>query len=245
MSNITKNLLLALTMVCIIALIVFCIQLIVLNRGVTPDSPGATVSGGSQQGSSSGSGSGTGASAGSGDSIGGSQDGDFDDGDIGDGGPDGGNDPGSSSGVVRPPPQGTRRSIAVTPTNRLIVYSDDTLFEYIEGDLDWWFIYTGQGEATFEIQFSSVVSQGGISVHTEEFLNNYANTRNASVTREESIHGSSLRGYHAIARVGTGTYEVWMHPMTNSDLALAFIIYYENERQRESLYDMLSWLDIE
>jgi len=245
MSKITKNMLSVLTLICVIALIVFCIQLIVLNRGGTPDSPGAGISGGTQQGSGGASGSGTGTSTGSEDSDDGSQTGDGEDGDTGDGESGTGSDPGSSSGVVRPPPQGIRRSIAVTPTNRLIVYSDDTLFEYIEGDLDWWFIYTGQGEATFEIQFSMIVSQGGISAHTENFLNTYANTANASVTGEESIHGSSLRGHHAIARVGTGTYEVWMHPMANSDLALAFIIYYENERQRESLYDMLSWLDME
>jgi len=236
MSNITKNLLLALTLVCIIALVVFCIQLIVLNRGVSPTTPGATVSGGSQQGSQGSSGSET--NDPDSDDING-EDGFQDD----DGYDNGGED--HTPPVVRPPPHGTRRTIAVTPDSRLVVYSDDEQFEYVEGDRDWWFIYSGQGEAALEIQFTLIVTQGGISVHTQEFLNNYAGSTNATVTGEESIHGSSLTGYHASATVGSGTYEVWIHTLTDSDLALAFVIFYENERQRELLYDMLSWLDFD
>ena len=217
MSNITKNLLLALTLVCVIALVVFCIQLIIINRGVDPIEPGSVISGGSQQGS--------------------------------EGSGDGEDDPGEANtpapATPRPPPQGTRTSIRINPdTNaQLIIYYREELFNFVVGDLDWWFEYI-QGEATLEIAFT-MITTGGIIAHTETFLNDYTGGGTAEFTGEESIQGSSLMGYHASARTGTGTYEVWIHNLEGSDLALAFVIYYENEQQRDALYQILSSMDME
>jgi len=226
-NNITKNLLLGLTLICIIALVVFCIQLIVLNRGVAPVEPGATVSGGSQQ-------------SGSDSSVSG------EDGDSSHSGANGEN--GSDSApplVVRPPPQGTRRVLPITQGSRLVTFSDDDLFYFSEGDMGWLYEYSGQGEATLEIAFTLIVAQGGVSEHAVSYLNTYAGIGNAIYTGEESLHGSPLRGYHASSAIGAGTYEIWIHILPDSDLALGFIIYHETEHQRESLYNMLSWLEME
>jgi len=227
MSNITKNLLLALTLVCVIALIVFCIQLIVINRGVDPVVPGTTVSGGSQQGDEDP------------DSNGEQANGEDGDGSL--------NVDNATASVVttpRPPPQGTRESILVSEDNRLIIYVREELFEFVVGDLDWWFIYSGAGEATLEIAFTQISPQG-LAAHAETFLNEYSGGTTAEFSGEQSIQGSSISGYHVSARTGGGVYEAWLHALENSDLALAFVIYYENDVQKDALYELLSSMDME
>jgi len=222
MSNISKNLFLALSLVCAIVLIVFCIQLIVLNRGVEPVEPGSVVSGGSQQG--------------------GSSDPDED-----------GEEPldGESGGVIgnvpptpRPPPQGTRRELGVTPTSTLIIYSRDELFEFEEREIDWEFLYTGGGGAALEISFT-VIGPEGVGAHAEMFLNNYTGGTEAEFSGEVSIGGSVVSGYHVTARRGNDTYEAWIRTLVDSDIALVFVINYDSDQQKSALYEMLSTLDIE
>ena len=231
MNNITKNLLLGLTLVCIIAIIVFCIQLIVINRGVTPVEPGTTISGGTQQPAGE-----TGSDSDEGDEDA-SQGEDRDDGSDDEEAPPLQNTP-------RPPPSGARRSFPVTSNSRLIVYSNDDLFDFVQGDLDWWFLYIGEGEATLEIAFEMVTTQG-IAAHAETFLINYSGSESSQFNGEEIIQGSALRGYHVSANVARGTYEAWLHNLEGSDLALVFVIFYENEMQKNALYEILSSLDIE
>jgi len=233
MNNITKNLLLGLTLVCVIALIVFCIQLIVLNRGVQPADPGTNISGGSQQ---------SGAAAGSDpdDNVDGSSAGE-----DGDGITDDDGDTGTTVQTPRPPPQGTQRSLPVTADSRLTIYSRDELFEFVQGDLDWWFIYNGDGEATLEIAFTMVTTAQGAAAHAETFLNNYTGGTASMYSGEEYIQGSTVRGYHVTTLHGGGTYEAWIHNLDRSDLALAFVIFYQNDQQKEALYEVLSSIDIE
>ena len=223
MSIITKNLLLALTLVCVIALIVFCIQLIVINRGVEPLNPGGSISGGSSQGSGSGS---TGEEPSGGDE-------------------DPGDEPTPPPVTTpRPPPQGTRHSIRVTEENRLIIYIREDRFDYEAGDLDWWFNYNAGGHATLELVFEMIMGQG-VGAHAESFLNRYTSSTGAEYTGEESIQGSDIMGYHVISNLGNETYEAWIHLLEGSDLALVFVINYENNTQKEALYEALSSMSIE
>jgi len=227
MGQITKNLLLALSLVCVIALIVFCIQLIVINRGVEPVGTGSTISGGSQTGS-----------------------GDAGPASDGEEPPDGNGDIGGEGNIPtppptsRPPPTGTRHSIAVTEESRLIIYVREDRFDFEVGELDWWFTYNAGGHATLEIRFEMVTGQG-IGAHAESFLNRYSNDTGAEFTGEENIQGSSLMGYHVISRLDSGTYEAWIHLLESSDLALVFVINYETTQQRDALYEALSSIDIE
>jgi len=228
MSNITKNLLLALTLVCVIALIVFCIQLIVINRGAEPRDQGAIISGGAQQE----------------DEDADPADEDQDNGEDGDGSMfgDDGFDPDQM--LQRPPAQGTRHALLVAEDSRLIIYADEELFDFEEGDLDWWFIYLGGGVATLEIAFTQISPQGAAE-HAETFLNNYSGSDLSEFTGEDSIQGSPLRGYHVSTWAGDEMYEAWIHLLQDSDLALVFVINYENDQQRDALYDLLSTLDME
>jgi len=221
MSNITKNLLLGLTLVCVIVLIVFCIQLIVLNRGVDPAGQGSVISGGSQN--------------------------EDEDSDLEDGENAEGEDEASAVSAVstpRPPPQGTRRQFKVSESNQLIIYAQDELFDFEERDFDWWFLYTGGGLATLEIKHTMIGPQG-IEAHALAFLNQYSGSTEAVYAGEGSIGGSDLRGHHVTAQHGNEFYEAWIHILLDSDLALAFVICYENDQQKAALYEVLGTLIIE
>jgi len=225
MSNITKNLLLALTAVCAIALIVFCIQLIVLNRGVEPRNPGLTISGGPQQGDE----------AADPDSEA--------EGEDTSGGENGEGDFGLPLDIPNLPPEGERHEIRVMGDTRLIIYAKEESFDFVENDLNWRFEYTGAGEAALEIRFLFVSSQG-IDADAEMFLNNYAEGVTSEFGGEASIQGSALRGYYVSAHRGGITYEAWVHTLPDSDMALVFVINYQNEQQSSALYEILRSLDL-
>jgi len=220
MSNISKNLLLGLTLVCVIVLIVFCIQLIVLNRGVDPADSGSAISGSSQSNEDT--------------------EGDGEEEPNGEG-EDGTNV--TAQVTPRPPPQGTRRELMVTMESVLVVYARDDLFDFEHREIDWWFTYTGGGDAKLEISYI-MITPIGVAAHAETFLNNYTGGTEAEFTGEESIVGSELRGYHVTALSGGLRYEAWIHTLFDSDLALVFVISYENDQQKEALYEILSTLDM-
>ena len=224
MTNITKNLLLALTLVCTIALIVFLVQLIVLNRGVEPREPEASIAGGAQQE-------------------------DPDSGANGDGSEDGENGDGTDENdpalmTPRPPPQGARHELSVEENTTLIIYAKEELFEFSRDVLeDWWFTYTGAGTATLEISLK-LVSPQRIAADVVSLLKNYIPDDTPSeFGGEQSIQGSPVMGFHVLARHGGRIYEAWLHDM-QSDIALVFIINYENDQQRDALYELLSTLDM-
>jgi len=222
MNNITKNLLLALSLVCVIALIVFCIQLIVLNRGVEPREQESITTGGSQQGD---------------------EDTDVNSDESTNGGA-GNEEPPGVQQTPRPPPQGTRRTILVDDNTRLIIYARDELFDYEHDGIDWWFTYKGEGSASLGISFEFITFQG-MAAHAESFMNNYAGGTGAVFSGEESIHGSTLRGYHVTTQQGGETFEAWLYPMIGSDISLVFVINYSNDQQKEALYEVLSSMDME
>ena len=235
MSGLSKNLLLALTLICVIVLIVFCIQLIVINRGLDPQNPGSSVSGGPGQGSGSGQGSGDGPGDGPGDGTG---DGSGDS--PGDGSGDGS---GTAQATPRPPPQGARHELLVTLNSSLVIYARENLFDFEDSGMDWQFIYTGGGTASLKI-LDIMPSAQGLAATAENFLNTYTSSTGTTVHGDEFIHGSPLRGYHATLQQNETTYEAWVHKLAGSDLAVVLIINYQNDQQRDALYEVLSTLDI-
>jgi len=214
--------LLGLTLVCVIALIVFFIQLMVINRGVEPASSGSVISGGSQ--------SDDGSEANGDDADGDDQDAD----DFSD----------FFANTPRPPPLGTRRDLLVSENTRLVIFASEELFEYEEGDLDWFFRYTGEGAAELEIRFLALTQQG-IGENAESFLNSYSGSATAEFTGEQSIHGSPVSGYHVSAMSGGEMYEAWIVDLDNSDVALVLVIKYQNDQQKEALIRVLSSLEME
>jgi len=222
MSNLLKNILLGFTFVCVIVLLVFCIQLIVLNRGGEPSGPGPAISGG-QQGDENPDREGEGEED-----------------------PDGEGEQGTNGNVQstpRPPAQGTRHELMVTLDSVLVIYARDELFDFEEREIDWWFNYKGGGNATLEISYILITAQGVVA-HAESFLNNYTGGTEAFFVGEDLIVSSEISGYHVTAVHGGGMYEAWIHTLPSSDLALVFVINYENNQQRDALYEVLSTLDM-
>jgi len=217
MGNITKNLLLALALVSVIALVVFCIQLIVLNRGGDPAGSGATISSGSR---------------GSENSANGDNEGD-----------DEGNENDINNPPPRPPLQGIRRELLVSDTSRLVIYASDELFEFEQVDSIGFFEYTGEGTAFLDIRFVAI-SQQGIAATAESFLNNYSGSTTSEYSGEETIHSSELSGYRVSTRVGSEMYEAWLLTLNDSDVSLVLVINYQNDQQRDELYRVLSSLDM-
>jgi len=220
MNNIFKNLLLGFTLVCVIVLFVFCIQLIVINRGVEPPDQGPGISGG-QQGDENPDG-----------------DGEDDPGDDGDENPGGNVQP-----TPRPLPQGRRHEIRVTPESFLVLYAREALFDFEELEIDWWFTYKGGGNATLEISYILITAQG-VAAHAESLLNSYTGGTEVTVFGDDFIGGSVLRGYHVSTLFEGSVYEAWVYPLVGNDLALVFVINYENDQQKDALYEVLSTLEI-
>jgi hypothetical protein len=227
MSNISKNLLLALTLLCVIVLIIFCVELFLINRGTEPggQSPAAAVDPPTEENEPDPT---------TEDPPGGDVNGNGNQGGTGDNGP--------GDGAPRPPPQGERHELPITEDMKLVVYAREELFDYAENELDWWFIYTG-GIATLEISFA-VISPHGVAADAETFLNNYTGGDDSVFGGEEQIKGSSLRGYYVSANVDGEIYEAWIHSLPNSDFALIFVINFENDQQKEALYEVLGTIDI-
>jgi len=227
MGNLTKNLLLALTLVCVIALIVFCVQLIVLNRGVEPREPGATISSDSQQDDDE-------------------EDPDSeatDDETPNADGADGVSEPVQTT--QRPPPQGTRHELLVDAdtATKLIIYAGEELFEFVENETNWEFVYSGEGDALLEIGFM-FVSPRGLAADAETYLSNYTDGAESEFDGEQPIQDSELRGYHLSAQHGSTSYEAWIHALPANDLALVFVISYINSQQRDALYEILSTMEM-
>ncbi|MCL2628094.1 MAG: hypothetical protein FWD44_05265 [Oscillospiraceae bacterium] len=222
MSNITKNLFLALTFLCVIALVVFCIQLIVINSGVEPRQPDEIISG---DGPPDGQGN---ENPGGSESPGGSEN------------PGGGD---NEPPTTRPPPQGERREIMLDANNTLVIYARTETFGFTNNDLDWKFNYTGGGNAGLEIRFELLSLN--INVDAEMMLNRHTNSTGAEYRGEQSIQGSPVRGYFVTLNEAGVTYEAWLHQLEGSDLAVAFIINYSTNEQRDALYEVLSSIDID
>ena len=229
-NNITKNLLLGLTLVCVVVVIVFCIQLIALNTGDRADGDGAVLSGDRGQTATSN-----------------VDDNDEDvdnetNGEDADAEPDGGiSQPWEAPSL---PHQGARHEIRPTHDTLLAIYVNEQVFSFAENVMNWAFEYTGGGSASLTIELVVVTLQG-IAVDAVAYLNEHMGGFGAEfVGGAGSIRGSQVTGYHATGQNQGQVYEAWFHTFAHTDLALAFFISYENDTQRDELYRMLGSMQL-
>lgn len=219
MKNISRQLFTVLTFVCLIALVVFLVQLIIINRDEDSREPGSVVTEGSH--------------------------GDED---------QAGDEPSTSppptviettDPTTLPPPEGTRWEIPVdTAGTVLVLYADEEQFDYVENDLNWQFVYKGGGSCILEIGIEYLPLQG-VSASTEVYLNERIGGDEAEYKGEQQIAGSPLTGYSVGAVKDGITYEAWLYRLSGSELAVALLINYEFNGQRDDLYAVLSSINIE
>ena len=215
MSNITKNLVLGLALVSVIVLIVFSIQLIILNVGGDAEENGASLAT-NQQGN--------------------------EDADAGD--PFGDNE---DEHNIPPPPfpvlHGTRYEFRVSNNQVLVVYVDELLFNFGEGDSEWWFEHRVDDTTALDILFMPISPQG-VSADAEVFLNEFMGGFDAVSGDEGPIHGSQISGFHVTGQHEEVLYEAWVHQLPHSELALVFVISYNSYMQRDALYGILSTMEL-
>lgn len=230
MSKTVKNILLVFTLICAIVLIVFCIELFLINRS-SDGEPGSSISNGAPGGNTNGEPGG--GSPGEGSSA--EED------------PNAGNQPPDEPETAPPPPDGVRYELMISNTNKLILYVKDELFDYVDNETDWWYHYTGGGNAKLEIGATFVPPITSSEEHAAFLISGYADSDDLTIGGEQTVGGSAIRGYHITANKGGETYELWMHDLSDSgfdSLSIIFIINYSNDTQKNALYEVLDTLEI-
>jgi len=235
LSKTVKNIILAFTILCGLFLIVFSIELFLLNRGAGDEGEGPSLSAEAPDGT------------GNDGTVPGSDGSDPADADQ----PDGATEPdgtGNQPGNTRPAPTGVRRERPVSSDTMLVFYTDGEMFEQIDSEqedvLDV-FTYKGGGNAAIQISYVYIIS--GAEEYAADFLYHNFGVEMAEVGEEDYIGLSPLRGV-PVAGANDGIfYEAWIYSLTDPELdkfGVAFVISYENNTQRNALYDILDSLDI-
>lgn len=239
MSNLSKNLLLALTLVCVIALVVFFIQLIVINAGVEPDVPPFIVSNVQDEDNEYDSGYPENAALDDNVSLDNNEPNDTDLAITTPPYDSPADPPDEPEPELEPPPPGTRHNLVVAENSTLAIYARDDLFFFSEGAFNWGFVYTGDGAASFEISLL-IPAEQGLDMNLARFLYSYADGLPVELTDETNIRSSALSGYHSRTQPGEAvSYEAWIHDLEGSEFALVFVISYTSDSERDLLYAMI------
>jgi hypothetical protein len=239
MNKTVKNIVMVFTLLCVLFLIVFCVELILVNREAAQNDTGAAISASepsqpdeNEEGEEPANGNGE------------------DNGNGGDSNGDNGDANGGETIVIPVPQDGTRFELPMLGEDQtLIVYADESLFRYSEGEADWLFTYLGEGTASLEIAFDFITPPGGMERLAGVFLDGYLDGGESTVLGEQEIGESELRGHAITGEQADGdlTFEAWIHSLTGSmdvGTAVVFVMKYENEGQRAALYTIIDSMEM-
>ena len=232
MTKTVKNIIMVFTLLAAIFLIVFCIELILVNRSTENGEDPATIEGSAQEEN--------------GEEEYGYDDQEFPNGEEGYDNGEFDETFGMTDDVGFPMPMAGRRfEMPMDGTDlTLVAYADEDFFEYVAGDYSWYFVYTQGGSATLEISFELIPPEG-MSVLAGRLLIGFLEGGESRVTGEEYIGNSLLRGHGARGEGEDGvTFEAWAHELSER-LALRITVSFENEVQRAALHTILDSMTIE
>ena len=229
MSKTIKNVLLGFTLLCVIILIIFTVELIVLNRnsgaagnsgnrsissGISTPSGASAVADGIDQALQSSAGS---------DST-----------------PDQNE---SSPGASSAQSTGKRYKLLYSVAESLILYADEELFEYDDTNgSDSVFTYTGGGDASLRVSFEGIPL--GVEKCAESLLDKYLDGNESSVGDMGQILHSSLSGVFVTGVNDGETFEAWVNGIADNDIGVAFVIRYHTDEQKNALYAVLDTLSL-
>jgi hypothetical protein len=237
MSKTIKNLLIVFTLLCAIAVVVFTIELFIINRGSRDGDTEQSLSGGQPAVGGSPS---EGQQAPSGGEP---QEGTGQPGETGQptdtGPPDG----------QRPPPMGTLNERLMPGENtRLAFYTDDELLDHIvtesEDILD---IFALKADQTSRLEIRFVFFPHDLREFAERILDDFINRGTTRVGDEIQIGNSPLTGLYVSGEESGVSYEAWIYNFSShgfDDIGLAFIINHRNDEQKEALHAILDTLEM-
>jgi len=233
MNKTLKNMLVVLVLLCVIVLIVFCVELFTLNKGNGDGAETGQPSSGSPAAETSGSPDAAQTKPATAPST-------------ATGSPADSAQPTDASQTTTPtaPPEGKRYDLLMPDNMVLTLYAKEELFTYSELQ-DYFFTYTGGGTASLDV--SLVYMPQGMDTFVKDFLDNYLNGKKTSVGDEGPISHSSLSGVFVYGDSDGETYEAWIHNFTNpdiTDMGVAFILHYRDDAQKSALYAILDTLDL-
>jgi len=241
MSNTVKNAVLIFTLVCAIFLVVFVFELIMVNRDrdAGDNGPGPAVA--SEQ-TEPGYENGDAIVIGNGEEQG-DENGEDENGDE-----NGGND----AITIPVPSEGVQFRLPMPAEDReitMVIYADEELFEFSEGEMDWLFALREGDGASLEIASEMITPPHGLSGRAEVLLRGYLGGGESTVMGEAPIGESGLTGYAVAGESVYGVYyEAWLYSFSeNPDvgLAVALIINYRTDEERALLFGLLDSIEME
>jgi len=231
MNKTIKKIIVVFTILCAVLLLVFSVELILVNRDSGTGDAEPSLSGSQPLGN------------------GGNSDADPGTPEANPSGTSGSNgETTTSNDPPPPPPTGTRFERLMPDDVNLVFYVDGELFEHSETELEDIldvFRFKGGGTAGLEIRF--VFMPQGVNTYADNFLEVNFNVSDSASHGEETIKRSRLRGVFASGTSDGTTYEAWIYTFSNPEfdnLGVSFIINFQNETQRSALYSVLDSLEM-
>ena len=226
MNKIVKNLVLAFTIICALVLVVFCIELIIINSGSDNLEEETVLSNGDPDGDAP------------------------EEQEIPNDVPPGSEglpSDGNQQGEPNTQPKGKEFELEMLVEEMVLaLLADEEMFEYAEVETGWEFRYTGAGNALLRINLDYIPPQGARSI-AQALLDPYVEDIEPTIGGVRQIRGSSLRGIYVAAEKDGETFEAWLHGPLGSGVsghAVAFIINYQNDTQKDALSAILDTLDM-
>jgi len=240
-----KSIILVFTILCVIVLLIFSVELIRQNRNTDAagGDGGPSLSGDKQTGNGGDAGpdSGTPDASGNGDEATGGNA-------VNSGEASGSGQSRPPAGSPRPTPKGTRYEEPFTENSTLVFYADNELFSLTEPVThDGLGIIVFEGTGIAELHINIVAVPKDIKAYAGGYLSMDFGVGQSTVSDEDYIGLSPLMGVKVSGVSQGSTFEAWIHRLSApdpEDIALAFVINYQNEAQKDLLYDIINSLDI-
>lgn len=225
MSKMLRNGIVVFAAICAVVLVIFCIELFVLNRN--PDDGAGNEPSLSESAANSG-----------GESSGGQEN-----------PPDKQQEPGKGAGQTGngakdqptqppPPPTGTRKERLVSADTKLVLYIDEDVFDESEQNEGYLYKYKGVGTATLEITIAYIQFDAGSFAGS--FLDGYVGPGGTSAGETSYIGRSPLEGIHVSGELDGEKYEAWVYSFPDADdWGVSFTLHYRSDEQRDALYTIL------
>jgi len=105
--------------------------------------------------------------------------------------------------------------------------------------------YKGNGTAGIELRYASLPD--GTRAYAGDLLDEYVGEGGTAVTGEAPVRGSSLGGTAVTGEKDGMIYEAWVCSFADagfSNTGVVIIIYYQNDLQKNALYEILDSLEM-